>query len=233
MKKSLLLFVCTILLGAANAQDVLTFDVEPVVKEDITAADTDVPGYSNISTTSTAPKMYKWVREELEISEGWTSAVCDRNNCYFPHVSEKEVLMSASNGSNLDVHVYPAGNEGCATIRLTVTDVDDPSVTATNMYHFNPGGDCMEVGAVSTEDKEAISKLKLFPNPVEVSFKVGGEYDQIHVVEVYNQLGQQIKSFPYAVGQSYDVADLAKGNYIVRLAREDASTIVSRLMHKM
>lgn len=231
MRISLFLLANMLFFITLCAQDQLTFSVTPVEVDGITAADTDVPGYSSLSTSSTAPRIYKWTKEDLVISDGWQSAVCDTNGCYFPHLLEREVVMSASSGSNLDVHVYPNGNEGCAVVRVTVIDVNDPSVSAVNTYYFNP--DMEECMIDATEDEQAIIRqIKLYPNPVGNYFQID-HYEEIHTVEVYNELGQQVKSFPYNIGADYDVTHLPTGTYIVRLVRKDASTIVSQSLHKL
>ncbi|MEL6988436.1 MAG: T9SS type A sorting domain-containing protein [Bacteroidota bacterium] len=66
------------------------------------------------------------------------------------------------------------------------------------------------------ELEEIYNNIKVFPNPAQSYFSVS-ENNVVLQVEVYNLLGRKLKSFKMEAGMKYDVSDLNKGMYLVRL----------------
>lgn len=62
--------------------------------------------------------------------------------------------------------------------------------------------------------------IQLYPNPVHRQFELS-TVAPIQKVEVYSMLGQLVKSFNQQ--NQYDVSDLKKGSYIVKVSAEDSS----------
>src|SRR5688500_20364330 len=69
----------------------------------------------------------------------------------------------------------------------------------------------------STAVKEANDlKLTVFPNPTSDYFQVS-ETPGLKGIEVFNIVGNKIRSFDFAVNRQYYVGDLSDGIYLVRL----------------
>lgn len=64
------------------------------------------------------------------------------------------------------------------------------------------------------------SVFKLYPNPVQNHFELSSDLT-IEKVEVYSMLGQLVKSFP--MQNQYEVSDLKKGSYLVKVTSGETS----------
>ena len=84
----------------------------------------------------------------------------------------------------------------------------------------------------TTETRQYDSRLVIYPNPVLNSFKLNVPAESLNAkteVSIYDQSGKKVKSFKLA--DSYDVNDLVKGVYLIKL--NDGSNIkVTRLIKK-
>ena len=75
-------------------------------------------------------------------------------------------------------------------------------------------------------------EITLFPNPTSEYFKVKND-DEVHEVAIYNLLAKRLKSFKHSNNKLYNIADLNKGLYIVRLFDDKGNSIkASRLTKK-
>lgn len=222
MKKNLLLLVLAICASFTLSAQV-SISPSPVSVEGITAADVDVAGYSTMTNDASEERVYVWERTEISISDGWESAVCDKNNCYFSGVSTKEVTMAAGEEGAMDIHVYPNGNEGAAVVMIKIYDKADTTISVTNTYYFNT--------PLSNENVE-VEKITMFPNPTDGDFSITA-YDSVQELMVYNLAGRQVKHFETNGNRTFSVADLPKGNYLVRMIGEDGSTLITKLLQKL
>ncbi len=223
MKKSILLvFAC---LGSFYLSSQISFLPDTVMVHNITPDITDAPGHSKVKNNGIQVKTFKWERTEIQLSEGWQSAVCDKNQCYFPEVTSKEFTLGPSEEGTMDVHVYPNNHEGAAIVQVVVTDLINVNNTATGIYFFNPSV------ATSTTDVR-IARVKVYPNPAAGVFTISENQVAAHI-EVFNMAGRKMKSFNYANGDWYDISDLPRGAYFIRLIDKSAQTLVTRLLQKL
>src|SRR6056297_3223848 len=144
------------MLFALNVNAQITLEPNPVYNNDFGIDETDVVAYSHITNEAAFSRTYTWVRNVIEITPGWTSAVCDTNQCYLSFVSTQEFTLPAGATGNLDVHVYPDGIEGAAIIEVYVVDNGDASNNITGTYLFNQ--------PLSTPER-LTERIKVFPNP--------------------------------------------------------------------
>lgn len=73
--------------------------------------------------------------------------------------------------------------------------------------------------------------LRVFPNPVTTAFEVGAS-ERVVSIRVINMVGREVRSFDFANGQLYDIADLPKGMYLVQLRDADAQVIHTQRVKK-
>ncbi|PHI20479.1 hypothetical protein CEQ90_06930 [Lewinellaceae bacterium SD302] len=69
--------------------------------------------------------------------------------------------------------------------------------------------------------------LRVFPNPVTESFKVG-HTDRVKTLNLMNMAGRVVKKFTYAPDGKYNVTDLHKGIYLLQL-RDERNLVVKTL----
>jgi hypothetical protein len=169
-------------------------------------------------------RTYRWVRTNLSISDGWESAVCDKNLCWFSSVDTKDVTLAAEEEATMDVHIYPNGVEGSAIVQIVITDLADTTINVTNLYYFN--------ASPSSTNEVEVEKITMFPNPTDGEFSIKAG-NAVKKIVVYNLTGRTVREFETSGKRTFDVSDLPRGNYLVRMLGKDGTSIVTRLLQKL
>ena len=222
MKKiyALSLFTTLILSVSINAQTVI--EPNPVQLNDLDVSIPDIVAYATVTNESSFNVNYEWVRTEIEITEGWTSAVCDKNQCYLYFVDSQEFSLAPGEEGTLDVHIYPDNLEGAAIIEVKVTDIANPNNTDTGLYLFN--------NTLGTAERLS-NALAVYPNPAvnQVFIENPGE---VEYVEFFDIKGSMHLSKQINGNASIDISELAKGNYVVRMWNSSNQQISTNLLMK-
>lgn len=77
----------------------------------------------------------------------------------------------------------------------------------------------------------ATEDLRIFPNPVSTTFEIGHS-DRVTKVNVINMMGREIKAFDYADKETYDIAELPQGMYLVQLKDKEDKVIHTQRIKK-
>jgi len=188
----------------------------------------DVVGHGTVDNTFNQVKNYEWTRNEIAITDGWQSAVCDKNLCYIPTVNTQEFTMGPLEaGATLDVHVYPNGtSEGSALIEVVITDAANANNTTVGYYAFD--------SSITGTQNPSQALFKVYPNPSSGLFTIEGDAD-IEFVYLYNASGQLLKGFRYGSlsVEWYDIAELPQGTYTLQLIGADYRILGSKLITRL
>ncbi len=222
MKKNLLLLMALCLTAQLAFAQSLVINPNPVIVNDVTAETLD--GVAHSKVVSETGSVFQWERNIIQITEGWETAVCDKNACYTPGVGTRQFEMAAQEEGTMDIHVYPNGVEGQAIIEITVTDTEDANSQAVGLYYFNTTPN-------STLEVEKV-KLRVYPNPSQGLFTVSNNSIADRVV-IYNVAGRPVREFNHNNNKWYDITDLPRGTYFVRILDETKQTLVTRLLQKI
>ncbi|MCH2215411.1 MAG: T9SS type A sorting domain-containing protein [Flavobacteriales bacterium] len=221
MKKIFTFFIVFINALAIVAQTSIN---PPSASVEVAGSEFEGVGYLNFTNDGDETVNYGWVRNVVEITSGWTSAVCDNITCYFPNVSTspEDVILAPGESSNLDVHAYPNGEEGSAIIEVIVTDQNNAENTVTGTYFFNI--------SLSTSSVEKITNvLKLYPNPTSSAFSIENA-DLVERVQIFDVSGKLIKEIQGFGINLISVDDLKTGNYIVRMWDKKNTPLSSNIL---
>jgi hypothetical protein len=205
---------------SATAQLVIT--PNPVVLEEVDIEEFDVVAHSEIKNELPVVKQLVWVRNIIEITEDWESAICDKNACYLPIVSTMEFTLGPLEENILDVHVYPGGNDGYAIIEVIVTDKSDDENTVTGTYYFN-----RTVSSLTSE--RLTNNIKMFPNPASNRVYLE-EAGKVHQVEIFNMKGDRVHYSLLSGGNQLDVSGLITGSYIIRMYDGKGTPVSSNVL---
>ncbi len=222
MKKCLLLFGLLFSAQSFFAQS-MTITPNPVVTNGIAATDFEGVGHAEAINNTNDTILVRWTRKVINITEGWQSAICDKNQCFFPSVSSQPFEFLPNEAARLDVHVYPNDLVGSALIEVTLVNIEDTTQSVTGVYYFNQETN----GTVDAK----FEMVKVYPNPTQDIFTIS-DIDQVAQVDVFDLAGHVVKQFQYGAGQWYSISELPQGSYIVRLLGETGQTLVTRLMNK-
>lgn len=220
MKQTLLLFFLTFSIYL-SAQVTLKL-TEPEGSTTALSSEDDVTAKGFIKNESDQTITVKWKRNVVQLTDGWDTAVCDKNLCYTPTYGETSeadgtnLVLAAGEESNFDIHVYPNGLEGSAIVELTATDVTNAENTVTGTFNFNQ----------ETTSTFSLAKpdIKIYPNPTVNYISLSNE-EYVERLAIYNIVGRRVKLFNANYSNQYDVVDLPTGMYLVRLIGENDKTI--------
>lgn len=226
MKKYLLLlvFACTASLVMAQA-----IEAEPelvTVFEPSYLSDEDRAGHATMTNTATSTKTFAWILDTICNPANVDIVYCDKQGCYLLGTVEGTVTLEGGESGTMDLHIdsddvpYPI----IATVTLTEVGNDFNTVTVTFEY-----GACDT--PVGTEEIEAAKAITLFPNPAADQFTLT-ENTVVENVVVYNILGSVVKRFNAFTTNTFDIADLNAGIYMVQLLGEDDELLRTMKMNK-
>ncbi|NUO00282.1 MAG: T9SS type A sorting domain-containing protein [Saprospiraceae bacterium] len=224
MKKGLLLFGLFFSAQSIFAQSsAMVINPNPVVVNGIGVADFEGVGHAEAINNTNDTIQARWTRKVISITEGWQSAICDKNQCFFPSVSSQPFQFLPNEAARLDVHVYPNDLVGAAVIEVTLINTEDTTQSVTGVYYFNQETN----GTVDAR----FEQVKVYPNPTQGLFTIT-DVDQVERVDVFDMAGRMVKQFQYSEGQWYSISELPRGSYQIRLLGENGQTLVTRLMTK-
>lgn len=204
-----------------SAQVTLTL-TEPDGSTTALSTDEDITAKGFLKNESDDTLTIMWKRNIIKLTDGWETAVCDKNLCYLPFYGETSeadgthLILAPGEESNFDIHVYPNGNEGEAIVELTATDISNAENTVTGTFNFNQ----MSTSTFSIQQPE----IKIFPNPTTNYISLTDNHSVERLV-IYNIVGRPVKLFDANRSNYYNVADLPTGMYLVRLMGEKDKTI--------
>lgn len=169
-----------------------------------------------ISNSSNSDVTTWWkLKKNSGFPGAWSTTVCDFFTCYQPNFDEcpanKGNLIPANGSVSFQVHFYPNGVTGSSGMALQL--FSDKSFK-TMITETDPSA-LLQAGTTSTSNLST-TDLKVFPNPTDDYFIVRND-NNVAKVGLYNIVGKEVFTYKHNAGTSYDVADLNKGVYIVRL----------------
>ncbi|MBP6794383.1 MAG: T9SS type A sorting domain-containing protein [Saprospiraceae bacterium] len=204
--KQLLFSILFILSSGLYGQTVLVIN-PTTTSVSVKSTDLDVAAKANLKNTSKDTIIVKWTRKIESITQGWSSAVCDKNFCYIPSIDSMRLIMAPGETSNMDIHVYPGGISGSAKVSLSIEQIGKPETKVTASYLFN------QSTPIKSDDKDAI---QLYPNPTQDYFMVNSPI-VLGKIELYNITGEKAKVYYAYKNKRYYIDDIPSGIYMARL----------------
>jgi hypothetical protein len=205
-----LLFCLPILRGGFWAQNTISLRLTPMAQTTTVNKDSfEVVLKAKLRNVSPRQKTVVWTRSYEQISNGWESAICDKNACWARRVETQPLVLAAGEESNLDVHLYPNNVNGAAIVRVRVVDQDSAANTVTGRYGFN-----LPVAVKETAD--AYPNIIIYPNPTPQYFWVKDAQNLVAEAVVFDVNGREIAHFANN-GQQMPIGQLAAGSYFVGL----------------
>lgn len=215
MKQLLPVFLlCFLFAGLVQAQNTVSVSTESVV---ITGKPTDIDlkYYVDVINTSSNAIGVHWSRNNTNAPAGWANWICDKNLCYtlFANNSAPSMPNMLNPGEKMEfqIHLTPGQIEGTGEYIYTLTDLDDPSnILGTIVVQV------IISNTVSTKNPAAGANLTVFPNPTTDYFQVS-DVTGLKYVEIYNIVGNKMKSYDAVPNKQYFIGDLNEGIYLVRM----------------
>ena len=194
----------------------LTYDVE-TYSEDFEIVLKNTLYNSGMDTVTTA-----WLRivDDFPAARWTGSSICDNINCAVPSISGREMLpIAPGDSSRLDLHFITNGFSGDGDVELLVWDVSD-SAGSVQTLSFTVKNDPSFATSVSDILNEEDVDLSVVNGYVQLS----AISDARLTVNIYDLLGNQVKSASCNGMLSLDVRDLPATMYFVQVLQ--GSTLV-------
>lgn len=175
----------------------------------------EIVGHGFVKNVS-GDSVITWVRIENNLPNNWTSAICDKNNCYAPEVGRLNFILQQGDSSIMDVHIYPANTSGVGTVSVMVWSGTDSLNADTLNYEGNVWANSIKL----VKAKE----VNVYPNPANKELTLSFKANSVADVIIYDVLGNKQKSSTHTGNLStIDVSDLKPGIYFIRVI-EDGKT---------
>lgn len=203
----------------SNGQLTITPNPHHLIDIDFSAYDVVAKGY--IKNGSTRDKTLVWERTEYFLAENWSTAVCDVNLCYLPHVGTQEFTLEAGKEGTLDLHLYPKDTEGSGLVKITVYDKFAPLDSVSVLYYLNE--------TTSTVEK-INNNIKIVPNP-SVDRILISDFEKVDALEFYSMEGKLISRNKLTTGE-INVNFLSTGVYILRMVDKSGRYVSSNVLVK-
>uniref|UniRef100_UPI004049AA64 T9SS type A sorting domain-containing protein n=1 Tax=Fluviicola sp. TaxID=1917219 RepID=UPI004049AA64 len=170
---------------------------------------------SNPATTGTDNTADLIINALPTVSMGALSDVCVYNSAF--SLTQGAPASGAYSGTGVSGGTFTPSTAGLGahTITYTYTDGNNCMNTANAIINVNA---CASIDELNTES------FFIFPNPVETSFQVVG-IDAESKVELVDFSGKIISSFDKAQ-DTFDVSNLSKGIYIVRITNGTETVLI-------
>ncbi len=205
------------------------------VKREVTLTADDF-GYEEtlkfkITNTSNESLRLRWDREVVFSPLGWETQVCDKESSYPYYVGSNidplqgintPVELAAGESFDFYLTIQPFNRTGQCHIRLPFRTIEDTkTVLAEADVRFT---------IIDSKDGARLradgGRTRLFPNPVVDRFFINNLPDNLSRLDVYNTLGSRVRSFAEPQrGESFGVADLPQGVYLVSLVDASGKTV--------
>ncbi len=158
-----------------------------------------------------AVKVY-WKLSRVEFHKDWGFSFCDSQLCYDNTDQcpvNKPNTLEAGASAAWEFKVLPNNTEG--TGKVIAEFYSDPEFTELlDKVEFK-----IKVFKVANKELEEQS-LTLAPNPASTYFKVLNS-NEVSKIEVFNMIGKKVKVFEAGNTNSYNIADLRNGAYLLKI----------------
>ncbi len=225
----LLLFLTIILSIPMVSRGQVTVSVDPptfVLTGNPTQ--TDVSYHILVTNTSADTAKIFWSKRMSNSPVSWTSWICDDNSCYLAEVnscpSNKPNKLEPGESFELQIHMFPDQVEGSADYQATL--LDDQG----NSLFVITGVFLISNSTAVKETNEA--KLSIFPNPATDFFNVS-DIPGLNNIELFNIVGNKVRSFEAVPQKQYYIGDLTDGIYLVRLVSSNGKVIRTIRLSKL
>ncbi len=213
-------FTLPLLLLAANvlAQSVTIRPSNERVEGD--PADQFIKVIGHVRNAGTTPLDLTWVRENVNVPSGWTTAICDPNLCWSPMLGTADFTLdptpSASIGENMYMQFYPNNVEGLGSADIAVYRTGTTTLETRNTY-------TAAAWLVGTTRVGKIS-VSVFPNPT-VEFITLSTDTEVRSMVLSTLSGNIARSFVTNNTGRYSLDGLPQGVYMLQLMGNDGELL--------
>jgi len=161
----------------------------------------------------------RWERVKNNMPSGWEALICDRQ-CYSAYLESRTFSLAAGESiSDFRVTFRPNGQEGIANAEIKVYEIKNPSNSVSISF------------TASATSASGANGPSVFPNPAVDYIQIQDGAD-VKYIEIHNALGRKVLDFNVVNSSRYDIGDLARGMYMVRMLDRNRNIIRTQRISK-
>ena len=173
-----------------------------------------------VTNTSNEDININWAKRMRNEPSAWADYICDKTACWDTTFNSNPINkpneLAPGEFFNVQVHVMPFQKLGTGDYELNLVDVQGNILTTVT-------------GTVIIDESTSVkennyAKLSVFPNPTSDYFEVT-ETPGLRYVEVYNIVGNKVRTFDAVPQKQYYVGDLTDGIYLVRMTSSSSKVL--------
>ena len=243
--KSIFTILLTIIAFSLQAQKITVspvHSVESYDNADLTNSNLDLETHIAVGNNTDEEIQLVWTRIIKEnCPEDWETAICDNVTCYFTTISsnvDPEIGLDApfvlgpnETFNDFILHVKPKTVAGCCRVKVEFTTVEEPEVILETAV-FDVGVNTADCAFSTSVQQVAEAQLvNVFPNPTSDAFTLTNN-DVVKHIDLYNGIGQKLKSFDFENGEYLDVSDLNPGIYSLILKNDKGENLHTLMLNR-
>jgi hypothetical protein len=232
MRRTLLLFIIGLVFNYTStfAQDLTV--AESSINISVTLDGGFYLGHLDFTNNTGSEMQVEWSRIGNDLPTGWQSFVCiEGGQCYPPNVdgSPANENWSIPAGATRWIEVQFKADEAEGAVSGTANVTIELSAKNSDA---SAQGMAVGTGFTSSLEDIDVTRVKLYPNPARDFIRISNA-DGVDQLEIYNLIGRKVKTFNNVhEGASFNVSDLPKGVYLVRMLNDDNDVLTTKRISK-
>jgi len=221
MIQKLLIFLFVMLNIGAKAQN---FSLSSSFSSAQGSSHQEISPPINIKNNSNRTLDLRWEIDRANLPAGWSIQICDKTCHTLEGKTMAFSLAPNETLNNFRVVFNPNGSEGVASVEIQLYEANNrnqtettANFTASSQSHF----------ATKTNPQ------RIYPNPAVEYIMLEDDDNVVKHLEIFNVMGRKIDEFVVSTSaQKFDVSNLPKGMYMVRMLDSQRAIIRTQRISK-
>ena len=194
----------------------------------------ELVGRVNVTNNGADTASFTWVRDESNLVDGWQSYIYDHIQCSFTSIDTRSFDLSPGQVGYIQFHLTPREICGKGYGLMTLTDDKDSSNFVEIRYDFivnNADGSLCEI--TNSVNNFKLDNIQAYPNPTLNMFTLTDIPAELQCIHIYDILGKRVKTYWLMGAMNFDVSDLIRGIYLVKLTNMNGENLKTIKLHKI
>jgi Secretion system C-terminal sorting domain len=222
MIQKLLIFLFVVLHLGAKAQN---FSLSSSFSSAQGAAQQEIASLVSIKNNSNRNLDLRWDIDRTNLPSGWSIQVCDKT-CHT--LEGKTVAFSLAPNETLNnfrVIFNPNGQEGIGNVEIQIYEAQNRTQTEISAN--------FTASAQNSFSNNKTNPQRIYPNPAVEYIMLEDDDNVVKHLEIFNVMGRKIDEFVVSTSaQKFDVSNLPKGMYMVRMLDSQRAIIRTQRISK-
>lgn len=218
MKKLFLTIFSLTCFIMANAQFEMNVKIKYVYG---TSAEFALKSLAHVKNNGSMMTTYTWKSKILNMTPGWTSAVCDKNLCYDTNIRTADFNLNPGDSGLMSVYMYPDSIGGSGAVEVTISTLADTN-TIIDTFYFNGW-------TLGIREIEPSVSIDIYPNPTVDEINIISKSEAELQFVLYDVSGRAVNSFTHKNKSTLNVEALNPGIYFLQCIEKSGATITKRI----